>query len=273
MAEVQAEKMGEPPSLEQLCADLAAEHEWLLDAVANLDREALSLMTPAEGWTVRDQLTHLAFFDDRAVQAAVDPEGFAEEVERARKDFGAYEAAHLEYGRSMGDAALIGWFNGARNRLVDLFSRMDPKERLPWYGPSMSARSSATARYMETWAHGLDVADALGVQMPLTDRVRHVCELGVRTRGWSFAVRGLDEPEGEVYVELTAPSGARWQWGALDAPGGSVIGRAEAFAAVVTQRRALEASGLEVAGPVASAWMEIAQCFAGPPGTGRGRRS
>jgi uncharacterized protein (TIGR03084 family) len=87
---------------------------------------------------------------------------------------------------------------------------LDPKDRIPWFGPPMSARSFATARLMETWSHGWDVAEALGRPDPPTDRLRHVAHLGVVTRGWSYAVRGRPAPEGPVRVELEAPSGAEW---------------------------------------------------------------
>ena len=65
----------------------------------------------------------------------------------------------------------------------------------------------ATARFMETWAHGLDVADALGVRRQVTDRIRHVVHLGVRTRDFAFATHGADAPGSEFRVELTSPSG------------------------------------------------------------------
>ena len=60
--------------------------------------------------------------------------------------------------------------------------------KLPWFGPPMSAASMATARLMETWAHGLDVADALGVHRPATARLRSIAHIGVRTRDFAFVV-------------------------------------------------------------------------------------
>ena len=63
----------------------------------------------------------------------------------------------------------------------------------------------ATARFMETWAHALDVADALGVEPEPTDRIRHVAHLGVRTRDFAFCVHGLEPPAEEFRVELRRP--------------------------------------------------------------------
>ena len=49
----------------------------------------------------------------------------------------------------------------------------------------------ATARLMETFAHGRDVADALGAHArAATARLRHVCHLGVRTRGFAYLING-----------------------------------------------------------------------------------
>src|SRR3546814_304821 len=106
---------------------------------------------------------------------------------------------------------------------------------MPWFGPPMSPTSMATARFMETWAHALDVYDALGIEPEVTDRIRHVAHLGVRTRGYSFVNNGLEAPAEEVRVELTAPSGEQWTWGPEDAPQ-RVSGSAYDFCKLVTQR-------------------------------------
>ena len=60
----------------------------------------------------------------------------------------------------------------------------------------------ATARLMETWAHGLDVADAIGVKRPATARLRSIAHIGVRTRDFAFAINGLAAPADPFRVEL-----------------------------------------------------------------------
>jgi len=139
---------------------------------------------------------------------------------------------------------------------------------MPWFGPPMSATSMATARFMETWAHALDVYDALGARPAATDRVRHVAHLGVRTRGFAFTAHGLDVPGDDVRVELTAPSGELWTWGPEDADQ-RVHGPAYDFCLLVTQRRHRADLALEAVGDVADRWLDVAQAFAGPPGKGR----
>ncbi|GLZ48118.1 hypothetical protein Acsp06_43030 [Actinomycetospora sp. NBRC 106375] len=251
-----------------LLADLQAETDVVLALVEPLDDDALGTATPAAGWSIRDQLTHLAYFDETAALAATDPERFRREsaalVERGDDfpDQVAAEHAHLAAD------AVRAWLVRARAGYIDVFAGLDPSTRLPWYGPDMSAASSATARLMETWAHGQDVADALGAVREPTDRLRHVAHLGVRTAGFAFALRDRPVPEAPVRIELDAPSGDRWTWGPENAAD-RVEGTALDFCLLVTQRRHRDDTGLRVRGPVATEWMSIAQAFAGAPADGR----
>jgi uncharacterized protein (TIGR03084 family) len=251
-----------------LTADLAAESAELYEVLSVLAEPQWGLDTPAQGWTVRDQVTHLAYFDRTAVQAATDPAGFraeADAVMAAGMDFPDRIAAEH---RGLSGAEAFAWLQRARRDYLDTFAALDAGTQLPWYGPPMSAASSVTARLMETWAHGQDVADALGVVRRPTGRLRHVAHLGVRTLGWSFRVRGLPEPDAPVRIELAGPDGDLWTWGPLDAAD-RVRGTAEEFCLVVTQRRHRRQTGLTVVGAVADAWLDVAQAYAGAPGPGR----
>ena len=132
----------------------------------------------------------------------------------------------------------------------------------------MGAVSFASARLMETWAHGQDIVDALGVQRPATERLRHIAHIGVRARPFSYRIHDREPPVDDVRVELISPAGALWTWGEAGA-GQRVGGTAMDFCLVVTQRRHLADTDLRLEGPVAEDWMRIAQAFAGPPGAGR----
>ena len=114
-------------------------------------------------------------------------------------------------------AELLDRWRAGRARLAEALRAYPDGQKMPWYGPPMSATSMATARFMETWAHSLDVHEALGVEPAVTDRVRHIAHLGVRTRRFSFAARGETAPADEPRVTLTAPSGDVWTWGPEDA--------------------------------------------------------
>ncbi|MFI1409733.1 TIGR03084 family metal-binding protein [Streptomyces sp. NPDC020707] len=170
-------------------------------------------------------------------------------------------------GRAAPGRLLAEWRAG-RQALEKALRAAPAGTRFPWYGPPMSVASMATGRLMETWAHGQDIADALRVTRPATDRLRHVARIGVRARDFAFGVRGLTPPEEEFRVELTAPSGEVWSYGP-EVAAQRVTGPALDFCLLVTQRAnrvdlAVRAEGLD-----ADRWLDIAQAFAGPPGTGR----
>jgi uncharacterized protein (TIGR03084 family) len=251
-----------------LVADLAAETADLDALVAALPAPAWRTPTPADGWTIADQVSHLAFFDAAATLAATDAERFrAERAELNALGDDYPDQIAARYRHLPGDD-LLAWFRGTRAELLRTFAAIDPSRRLPWYGPDMSPASSVTARLMETWAHGADVADALAVTRRPTSRLRHIAHLGVRTMGFSFALRGLPEPAQPVRVELAAPDGTTWTWGP---PGATdrVTGPALDFCLVVTQRRHRADTSLRATGAVARQWLAIAQAFAGAPGPGR----
>ncbi len=254
--------------MKEICADLASEQEELDAFVADLDEDGWNTKTPAEGWTIKDQIRHLAYFDDRARLAAVDPEAFKAYLQKSMEDLESY-LKHLETaGSDLSGAETLKWWRKERKALIEAMAPMDRKTRLPWYGPDMSVMSSATARLMETWAHGQDIVDALGLTRQPTDRLRHVAHIGVRTFGWSYINRQMEVPDKEVRVELTGPSGDLWTWGPEDAEN-VVKGQAQDFCLVVVQRRHLADTDLSVTGEVAKEWMLLSQAYAGPPGEGR----
>lgn len=251
--------------------DLATETASLVEVVEGLDvgpGGGIDTVTPSEPWTVRDQISHLAGFDMKARIAATDPERFLAEFEDDFGDGGnALMESHLAAGRGLSPAGVLDWWTTERQALIAAFRGLDPAERIPWYGPPMRTRSSAAARLMETWAHGVDVVDALEAVRSPTDRLFHVAELGVKTFRFSFQNRGIDVPEARVRVELTGPSGTVQTWNADSSD--SVTGGVEDFCLVVAQRRNVADTDLQISGPVATVWMSLAQVFAGPPGPGR----
>jgi uncharacterized protein (TIGR03084 family) len=251
--------------LSALCADLAAEQAVTDALVAPLDEAAWNTLTPAEGWTVRDTIAHLANGDAAGRRTVVDPVGFeaAKAIARAEREQG-----WLVRARGMTGVQVLEWWRSSRAGLVEAYRPLDPATRINWYGPSMSARSFVTARLMEAWAHGQDVLDALGLTRPATARLRHIAHLGIIARGWSYQTRGLVAPEGDLRVELDAPDGELWTWGPADAPD-RVRGTALEFCLVATRRRHLADTALVAEGPLATEWLPIAQAFAGPPGSGR----
>jgi uncharacterized protein (TIGR03084 family) len=259
------------PNMIEICADLRAEHDALDALVAPLGDRGWNTQTPAEGWTIKDQISHLAYFDERALLAATQPERF-----RAWRDGSAMTElgrthrapADIAIGRFLHHDELLEMWRSGRKQMVVAFEVLDAKIRVPWFGPDMSAASFATARLMETWAHGQDVADALDQQREPTDRLKHIVHIGVRALPYSYRVRQMEVPDEPIRVEVTSPSGETWTWGPEEA-NNKVTGTALDLALVVIQRRHRDDTELQSDGPAADEWLSIAQAFAGPAGPGR----
>lgn len=258
--------------LDDLLDDLKAESDRLWSAVAGLDADGWATPTPAAGWTVATQVAHLLWTDEVATIAATDTALGKDQwdaiVLQALEDpLGFVDQQAHEVARLAPEALLARW-GQAREALPRALRAYPEGRKMPWFGPPMSPTSMATARFMETWAHALDVYDALGIEPERTDRVRHVAHLGVRTRDFAFSVHELEAPAEEFRIELTAPSGEVWGWGPEDAAQ-SVRGSAYDFCLLVTQRVHRADTDLVAVGDDAERWLTIAQAFAGPAGEGR----
>ncbi len=246
-------------------ADLVAENDDLDARVAGL--ADWTLATPAPGWDVAHQVAHLAWTDRASLLAVTDPDGFAALlVDAAGDPTGFVDRAADDGVAQPRDELLAGWRSG-RTDLAAALGEVADGVKLPWFGPPMSAASMATARMMETWAHGQDVADTLGQVRKPTARLRHVAHLGVRTHAFAYLVNGLPTPTAQVRVELGAPDGSTWTWN--DDAIETVRGPALDFCLLVTQRRRRDDLALVADGAAAEHWLTIAQAFAGPPGAGR----
>lgn len=252
--------------VDALVADLAAESAALDSLVAPLAAQRWSTSTPAPGWTVAHQIAHLLWTDDMALISLTDEARFREIV--ATADPATFVDRAAEELAALPPATLTARWRETRARLHAALRDVSDGRKLLWFGPPMSAASMATARLMETWAHGLDVADALGVEMAPSERLKSIAHLGVRTRDFAFAVHGLPAPAEPFRVELAAPDGSTWAWGPADAAQ-RVSGSAFDFCALVTQRRPRAALDVTAVGTEAEQWLGIAQAFAGPPGAGR----
>lgn len=256
------------PAIDAVLADWAIESDCLASLVTDLDESGWRTMTPATGWDIATTIAHLATTDNAALATAAAGQTWAYLVAEASTNPHEFTdaAAKTEANRN-GEEILRRW-HASRTALSDVLRTLPRQHKLPWFGPPMSPTSMATARLMETWAHGVDVADALRRETAPTDRLRHIAHLGCRTRDFAFRVNGLHLPEAEFRVELSAPSGRTWTWGPEDADQ-QVTGSALHFCLLVTQRRHREDLALIAIGADANRWLDIAQAFAGPNRGGR----
>lgn len=259
------------PSVHELCDDLRAEHESLEQVVSGLTPSDWLMPTPASGWDVRDTISHLCFFDEAATLAIEDPGAFQKFRDQLIGAMGAGSTPDVDIGRALGDdPRLHDRWRRSRERFIHAATSAgaDPNPpRIAWFGPPMSLASFTTARIMETWAHGIDVRDALGVAlMPTanTVRLRHICHIGYGARRFTFAAHGIPDPGDPVSLEVSSPEGPTWTWG----PEGCdqrIAGTALEVALVFTQRRHPSRTSVKATGPTAETWLSIAQAFAGPP--------
>jgi len=251
----------------EMLDDLAAESAEVDALVADLPAEGWATPTPAAGWTVAHQVGHLAWTDAAAHLAMTDPDAFAEHFNPALSELDGFVDRGAEEYLDQPAVMLERWRAGRAQVLEDL-AEVPPGVKVAWFGTAMAAPSLATARLMETWAHGQDIADAVGVVRTPTARLRHIAHLGHRTMGYAFMAHGQPAPSDPVRVELTAPNGTLWTLGPADAAN-RVDGPALDFCLLVTQRAHRSDLALTATGPIADAWLEVAQAFAGPPGSGR----
>ncbi len=253
---------------DRIVDDLRDESDALDALVGPLSAQQWAEPTPAPGWTIAHQIAHLLWTDRVALTSITDEAAFGELLTAAMADPTGFVDKATEELAPTPPAQLLAEWRTTRAGLHKALRTVPEGRKLLWFGPPMSAASMATARLMETWAHGLDVADALGVEVRPSPRLRSVAHLGVRTRDFAFTVHGLTPPAEPFRVELAGPDGDGWSWGPEDAAQ-QVTGSALDFCYLVTQRRPLAELDLIATGPEAVRWLQIAQAFAGPPGQGR----
>ena len=272
--------------MQAICQDLLDEYRALAALCANLSLAQWREPSKFYGWSAWDEVAHLCYFDETGLQSATDPPAFTRDAvllgQRIARGEEISAVARERY-RALDGPALLARWRPLHEGLVAALAKLDPKARLSWYGPPMSARSFATARLMETWAHGQDVWDVVCRERPASARLKHIAHLGVTTFRWTFQNRKLEVPAQPPYVELAAPDGSVWTWNeasgeppneASSKPSNEppdlcfVRGSAQDFCLLVTQRRHVEDTALQYGGAGVGPWLRMAQCFAGPPADG-----
>lgn len=251
----------------QQAYDFLEETEVLFNVLENFQDEEFEKPTLFKAWTINDILVHLHFWNLNADASLNEPDELDKTLERF---FAAIQTGQLrpyenQAIKERGQVLLKIWYELSQ-KLCNDFSKVDPKLRVKWAGPDMSARTCISARQMEVWAHGQAIFDSLAIERSESDRIKNIVFLGINAFGWSHSVHGLAVPEEMPFLKLKAPSGEVWEFG--DASNANHIsGEATEFSQVVTQTRNIADTHLNVSGHVSKVWMQNAQCFAGPPET------
>lgn len=247
--------------------DFHDESKALYDLLVPLTDDDFDRTTQFKDWTLNDILEHLHMWNWAAHESLTNEPGFVAFL----ADIHSYDGSGLKvyerhWSQGLKGRALLETWHDFFTQMAPQWDDVDPKRRLKWAGPDMSARSSITARLMETWAHGQAVYDILGSVRQNTDRIRNIVVLGINTYGWTYAVRGETPPMPQPFLSLNAPSGDIWEYGTAS-DDERIEGSAAAFCQVVTQVRNVADVPLKVIGKNAQDWMSKAQCFAGLPET------
>ena len=251
----------------QQAQDFLKESKLLYDLLKNRDESDLKLITQFKNWSINDVIGHLYLFNVAAIRTV--------DGEKSFDDFFSPFLQLLQKGQSMVQAQ-VPWLNGLSNHMLlnkwwnscleleNIYSIVDPKLRVKWAGPEMSARSSITARQMETWSHGHEIFDRLGQKRKEGDHIKNIVHLGISTFEWTFVNRQIQLPETKPFVLLKLPSGAEVSYNEPNKKN-FIKGSSVQFCQVVTQVRNIDDTILNVFGNAATTWMKYAQCFAGKP--------
>ncbi len=250
----------------QQAIDFREESDALYQLLEPIASEDFQKKTQFKEWTINDVLGHLHMWNwaaDISLNDSAAFEKFLTSLIEAMTTGSSLQDFEGNWRKGIQGKELLQEWRKLYLNTSKLFEAADPKLRVKWFGPDMSVRSSITARLMETWAHGQEVYDMMGVERVNKDLIKNIAVLGVNTFGWTYSNRSMDVPEDKPYVKLTAPSGEIWEWN-NPSDDNMVEGSAAEFCQVVTHVRSIGDTSLNVIGETATQWMSIAQCFAGP---------
>jgi len=256
--------------MKEVISAIRKEVIMLNELAKSMNSEQWQSATKFKAWTPEIIISHLYYFDLMTVYSLNKPEKFDEEAKfllstyvkikqslpRAQKVLERLKTSNYQ-------ELMTAWLVG-NNLMCEIFEKTDPKERCRWFGPDMGAKMFMTARYMETWSHSQAIYDLINFQRHYSDDIKNIVNIGVKTFEWTYINRQLEVPKSKPDIQLTSPSGKKWEWNDHTSDN-SVVGLASDFCHVVTQNRNIVDTNLEVQGEIAKHWMSIAQCFAGDP--------
>jgi uncharacterized protein (TIGR03084 family) len=253
---------------QQVIADLTADADVVDGLVAGLDDAGWSRQTPAPGWTVKHQIAHLSFVLGIAGTAAAEPERFRAMIASTGGNFDAAVNASFDDYLSDPPEVLLTRWRAERDSAIKALDAVPADALVPWLVRPLPPFVLACAGMMELFAHGQDIADALGVRVLRTDRIRYVAQFATMVWDFGYQARDLPIPDVQFRYELVAPSGEAWEFGPADAEQ-RITGPAVDFCLLATRRRHRDDLAVSAVGAEADHWLDIAQAYRGAPGAGR----
>ena len=167
-------------SLAEVVADLRTEGDELYALLADMDTGFWTTNTAFKTWTVWDVVAHLHFSDHMALTSMASESDFRQLMADIQgSSLNDYTAQWLSP-TPTGPELLARWRDTFLT-MCDTLETADPDKRFVWAGPGMKAKMFATARQMETWAHGWEIYDLMNLARSHTDRLLNIATIGVRT--------------------------------------------------------------------------------------------
>lgn len=200
--------------MRDILSDLVAEQQQLDQFLQRIQVRDWSTPTTADGWDIRDTVSHLAHIEEYSYNALAEDGGMLADLD-GYETFDDFTESGVEKGREKRPQDVIEWWRLSRAKVVDALSRAEARDRVPWFYASMSARSFATLRMADTWAHGLDIHDAVGEEAEDTERLRHIIVIIQKTLPWAFEQADC-EYDAPVRIEGIGPMYAKYAAGPED---------------------------------------------------------
>ena len=244
---------------------LEGQQAELTGILEGLDDDGWAMPTRCEGWDVADVVLHLV---QTNVMAQASNDGRLEAVlaellagapPAADVDEGAAIAVALE--RGLPNAELLRRWRDEAAHLSASLRAGDPDQKVTWVAGQLRRRTLATTRLAETWIHTGDVAEAVGITLQATDRLRPIARLAWRTLPYAFERSGRTL-SGPVAFELVGPSGDPWSFVPDEPAVTTVRGSGAELCAVAGRRVAPGETGLEAEGPDGPAVLELVRTYA-----------
>lgn len=254
--------------MREILSDLVAEEQALDQFLQRISERQWSLPTSAPGWSIKDTVSHLAHTEDFAAKAIAGGSAVVEDA--GITDVNEWTAVGVKIGRDMRYQQVIEWWRNSRADVVDALSRMEGTDRVSWIHGDMSARAFGTLRLMETWAHGLDIKDAMDGLLTYdedeedptadTSRIRHIAWLAHRMLPFAFAEAGEEYPDSGIRLELMGPRYSRWVYGPEDAKD-VIKGIAGEWCRIAVHRLEHTATSLKAEGDKAEAALRVVRTY------------
>lgn len=230
-----------------------------------LDPAAWSAPTRCEGWDVADVVLHLAQTDELVIAGCTgNPTPTSDAFTAGTPGVeNVDDAAELAVVRERGRPAaeLLNRWRAAAAESRRLMRERPREEQIPWVIGTLPAQTLATTRLSEAWIHAGDIAEAVGAEVVVDDRLWHIARLAWRTLPYAFARAGA-ELSGPVALRLTSPSGEPWAFDPDSPPATTVTGPALDWCLLAARRLPASDAELSASGPDADTVLDLARTYA-----------